>query len=81
MPSQGRLKDPVGALKLPGAASPAPGMPPDVTLVLPALLPPPLMLSSVVVLRELDFETAPGLSIQSRISLCEFDAMPTSSTR
>lgn len=76
-------------MRLPGAASePTPPMPPTDTLLLLLLLPPlpalpPLVLRSVVTLREParleGFE--PGLSIQSNTSLCELAAMPTSSTR
>lgn len=84
---QALLKEPVGALSVPGADSPTPPKAPApdtlLLLLLPALvlpLPPPLMLRSLVVRRELGF-AAPGFSIHSNTSAWECDAMPTSSTR
>lgn len=79
------LKDPVGALRLPGAARGA--MPPDEPLLLlpPALLlpllPAPLRPRSPVVLREPGLDPPVGWSIQLRTSDCALLARPTSSTR
>lgn len=54
--------------------------------LLPALLLPPLVLRSAVVLREVPASLAPpppppGLSIQSKTSACDWAAMPTSNMR